>query len=164
MANVQVEAMPESRAKTVGKQPKPASDVAEATHLVSEPVREVVESGVNQAKQAYEQYRSAAEEATETLEESFDAVMRGAREVGEQIAAAIKTDACAQFDLVRDLARAGTPAELLDVQSRFLNARIDTAGARMASFAKLANRIAEETGEPVRESVLRTIRTLTPAA
>lgn len=151
-------------AKPVERQPKPAARAADAGSMVPESVREAVESGVSQARQTYEQARATAEEATEALEEAFAAAMRGAGDFNDRIAAAFKDEACARFELVRDLARAGTPAAAFELQSRFLHTRLDAAQARNAAFAELVSRVAQETAEPVRETLLRTIRALTPKA
>ncbi|MDP2622131.1 MAG: phasin family protein [Hyphomicrobiales bacterium] len=169
MSDVQIEteeaaAEPRPVEKRAERQPKVAARAADAGAMVPESVREAVETGVTQAKQSYDRVKASAEEATEALEETFAAAMRGASDFNEQVMAAFKADTRAQFDLVRDLARIETPAQAFELQGKFLNARIEAAQARSAALAKLVNRVAGETTEPVRESVLRTIRALTPAA
>ena len=165
MSDMQVETVEAAAAeKPVENQPKAAPRAADAGFMAPETVREAVETGVTQAKQSYDRVKATAEEANESFEETIAAAMRGAGEFNEQVMAAFKADAYAQFDLVRDLARVGTPAEAFDLQGKFLHARLDAAQRRSAALAKLVNRVAEETAEPVREGVLQTIRALTPAA
>lgn len=169
MSDVQIEteeaaAEPQPVEKPAEKQSKTAARAADSGPMVPDSVREAVETGVTQAKKSYDRVKASAEEATEALEESFAAAMRGANDFNEQVMDAFKTDARAQFDLVRDLAAAATPAEALELQSKFLYERIDAAQARSAALAKLVSRFTSEAAEPMRASVVRTIRALTPAA
>jgi len=151
-------------AKPAEKQPKAAAPAPEAGPMVPESVREVVETSVTKAKESYEQAKATAEEATEALEETFAAAMRAANEFNEQIMAAFKDDASAQFDLMRDLTQVGTPVEAFELQGKFLRSRLEAVQARSTALAELVSRVTEETAAPTRESMLKTIRTLTPAA
>jgi phasin len=169
MSDMQIEteeraAQPKPVAKPSEKQPKVAARAANAGPMVPESLREAVETGVSQAKESYDRVRASTEEATEALEETFAAAMRGASDFNDQVMEAFKADARAQFDLLRDLTGAGTPVEAFELQGKFLYGRIDAAQALSAALAKLVTRVAEETSEPVRSSVVRTIRAFMPAA
>jgi hypothetical protein len=172
------EKQPEAVATKPEKQPRAAAPAAEALPMVPESMREAVETGVTRAKESYEMAKDTAEEATEALkdatealeettealEETFAAAMRGASHFNEQVMAAFKDEASAQLDLMRDLARIGTPLEAFELQGKFLRARLDAAQARGKALAEVCCRVAEDTAAPARESMLRTIRALTPAA
>jgi phasin len=159
-----VRKQPNAAAKPTEKLAKVAAPAAEASLVAVESVREAVESGVTQAKESYERAKATAEESTAALEETFAAAIRGANDINEYVMAAFKDETRARFDLVRDLARAGTPLEAFELQGKFLRARLDAAQARGSALAKLVSRVSKETAEPARESMLRTIRTLTPAS
>lgn len=143
--------------------PQTAAAAEQVSPVVPEPVREAVEASVTQAKENYEQAKAVAEETTDALEESVAAAMRGANDFNEQLLAALKDEAFARYDLLRDLSRAGTPLEAFEIQGKYLRARLDAAQARSAAFAKLASRVTAEASEPARESMLKTVRALTPA-
>ncbi len=79
--------------------------------------REAAEKGVAQAKEGWEKMKSATEEATEVLEESYTTAAKGASEYGLKVIDAARTNTNAAFDFATNLATAKTLSEFVEISS-----------------------------------------------
>lgn len=116
-------------------------------------VREWAEKGVSQAKDSYEKMRTAAEEATELLEGSFETASRGTTEYGARLVEMMRANANAGFDLARDLLGAKSFSEIIEVSTAHARKQFDTYSAQTKELAALAQKVAADTSEPVKASV-----------
>src|SRR6266849_3296699 len=65
--------------------------------------REIAEKSVSQAKETYEKMKSAAEEATDVLEDTYAAASKGASDYGLKVIEAARENTNSAFDFATQL-------------------------------------------------------------
>src|ERR1700704_4614249 len=65
--------------------------------------REFAEKSVSQAKDSYERMKSAAEEATDVLEDTYATATKGASDYGLKVIEAVRTNTNATFDFATQI-------------------------------------------------------------
>ena len=63
--------------------------------------REFAEKGIAQAKENYEKVKSAAEQATDVLEDTYSTASKGCASYGLKLIETARTNSDAAFDLIR---------------------------------------------------------------
>jgi phasin len=114
--------------------------------------REVAEKGVAQAKEHYEKMKSAAEDATEMLEETYTTASKGCSDYGLKLVETAKANSNAAFDLFGKLLTAKSYAEVVELYTAYVRAQFDTVSAQAKELADHAQKVATETVEPIKES------------
>jgi phasin len=114
--------------------------------------REVAEKGVAQAKEQYEKMKSAAEDATEMLEETYTTASKGCSDYGLKLVETAKANSNAAFDLFGELLTAKSYAEVVELYTAYVRAQFDTVSAQAKELADHAQKVATETVEPIKES------------
>ncbi len=100
--------------------------------------REIAEKSVSQAKETYEKMKSAAEEATDVLEDTYAAATKGASDYGLKVIEA---------------ARANTNAsEMVELSTAHTRKQFEALTAQSKELAAIAQKVAVESAEPVKES------------
>ena len=115
--------------------------------------REVAEKGVAQAKEHYEKMKSAAEDATEMLEETYTTASKGCSDYGLKLVETAKANSNAAFDLFGELLTAKSYAEVVELYTAYVRAQFDTVSAQAKELADHAQKVATETVEPIKESL-----------
>ncbi len=95
------------------------------TFEVPEMFRSFTEQGVNQTREAYARMKTAAEEATDVLEDSLETTRESIREVQFKMLDAAKANADATFDLFRKLMTATSVADAVQLQTAFARERFE---------------------------------------
>ena len=80
--------------------------------------REIAEKGVAQAKENYEKMKSAAEEATDMLEETYATASKGCSGYGLKLIETARANSNAAFDLFGELLTAKSYAEVVELYHR----------------------------------------------
>ena len=114
--------------------------------------REFAEKGIAQAKDNYEKVKSAAEQATDALEETYSTASKGCSDYGLKLIETARTNSNAAFDLVTDIATAKSYAEVVEKATSFWRAQFDTYTAQAKELSEQAQKIATETAEPLKDS------------
>jgi len=114
--------------------------------------REIAEKGVAQAKESYEKMKSAAEEATEMLEETYATASKGYSGYGLKLIETARTNSNAAFDLFGEVLTAKSAAEVVELTTAYMRAQFDTLNAQVKELADHAQKVATETVEPMKES------------
>ena len=115
-------------------------------------LREWAEKGVAQAKEHYEKMKSAAEDATEMLEETYTTASKGCSDYGLKLVETAKANSNAAFDLFGELLTAKSYAEVVELYTAYVRAQFDTVSAQAKELADHAQKVATETVEPIKES------------
>jgi phasin len=115
--------------------------------------REFAEKGIAQAKENYEKVKSAAEQATDVLEETYSTASKGCTGLGLKLIENARTNANAAFDLYGDLIAAKSFAEVVEKSTAYMRAHFESLTAQAKDFAEHAQKVATETAEPVKESI-----------
>jgi phasin len=110
--------------------------------------REAAEKGVAQAKEGWEKMKSATEEATEVLEESYTTAAKGASEYGLKVIDAARTNTNAAFDFATGIATAKSLSELVELSTAHARKQFETVSAQTKELTSLAQKVTADTVEP----------------
>jgi phasin len=120
--------------------------------------RELAEKGVSQAKENYEKMRTAAEEATGLMEGTYATASKGASEYGSKMIEAARTNTNAAFDFASELMSAKSFSDFVEVSTAHARKQFEVLTAQTKELAALAQKVATETAEPVKESVTKAFK------
>jgi phasin len=112
--------------------------------------REIAEKGVAQAKENYEKMKNVAEEATETLEETYSKASKGCAGYGLKLIETARANSNAAFDLFGQLLNAKSYSEVVELSTAYARAQFDAVTAQAKELADHAQKVATETAEPIK--------------
>ncbi len=115
--------------------------------------REAAEKSVAQAKEGYEKMKTAAEDATEMLEETYATASKGFSDYGLKLIETSRANSNAAFDLMAQLLSAKSYSEVVELSSGYMRAQFDTVSAQAKDLADHAQKVATETTAPIKESL-----------
>jgi phasin len=115
--------------------------------------REFAEKGIAQAKENYEKVKSAAEQATDVLEETYSTASKGCTDIGLKLIETARTNTNAAFDLYGDLMSAKSFAEVVEKSTAYLRTQFDSLSAQTKELTEYAQKVANDTAQPVKESI-----------
>lgn len=114
--------------------------------------REIAEKGVAQAKENYDKMKSAAEEATQTLEDTYTTASKGCSDYGLKLIETTRANSNAAFDTFGQMLTAKSFAEVVELYTGYMRAQFDTMTAQAKELTEHAQKVATETAEPIKES------------
>jgi len=114
--------------------------------------REFAEKGIAQAKENYEKVKSAAEQATDVLEDTYSTASKGCCGYGLKVIEAARANSNAAFDLMTELMSAKSYAEVVEKSTAYMRAQFETLTAQAKELGEEAQKVATETAEPIKES------------
>jgi phasin len=113
--------------------------------------REFAEKGIAQCKENYEKVKGAAEEATDRLEVTYATASKGACGYGLKVIEVARANSNATFDLFGELLTAKSYSEVVELSTGFVRAQFETLTAQSKELSELAQKVAKETSEPIKE-------------
>ena len=125
---------------------------ASAGHAMSA-FREMTEKGVNQAKDAYAKMRSAAEETTGVLENTYANASKGATDYGLRMLEIARANTNATFDFAAELLSARTLGQVVEISTAHMRKQIELATEQTKELAALAQQVATHTAEPMKDGL-----------
>ncbi len=143
---------------------KPVSDVFDTPRLeapsyqasnVEMPAafREFAEKGIAQAKQAYDRMKTAAEESTAVLEDTYQTAAKGVTAYNLKLIEAARTNTNAQFDFISQIVAVKSLSEAVELSSSHARKQFEALTAQTKELTALAQKLAAETAEPIKNSV-----------
>ena len=120
--------------------------------------REFAEKSVSQAKETYEKMKSAAEEATDVIEDTYATATKGAADYGLKLIEVSRVNTNAAFDFYSELMTVKSFSEVVEVSTTHARKQFETATAQTKELAALAQKVATDTAEPVKESVAKAFK------
>ena len=159
--------MPETTSAQTKSKPKPVAMTAPAFEMpkfempkfdmpkfeVPTAFREFAEKGVAQAKENYERVKSAAEKATDVLEDTYSTASKGCASYGLKVIETTRANSDATFDLFTELMTAKSYSEVVELYSAFWRKQFDATIAQAKELSEHAQKVATETVEPIKESI-----------
>jgi phasin len=115
--------------------------------------RELAEKGIAQAKDNYDKVKSAAEQATDVLEETYTTASQGASGYGVKLIETARTNSNAAFDLLSELLAAKSYSEVVEKSTAYLRSQFDTLTAQAKDLTQHAQKVATDTAEPIKGSL-----------
>jgi phasin len=115
--------------------------------------REFAEKGVTQAKDNWEKMKAATEEATDLIEGSYAAASKGMLDYSLKLIDAARANTNAAFDLAAELIAVKSASEAVELSTAHARKQFEAMSVQTKELASLAQKVASETAEPIRESV-----------
>jgi phasin len=125
---------------------------------VPEMVREFAEKGVQQAKDVYARIKSAAEETTDVLEDTYASATKGATEFNLKALEALRVNVNASFDYARELMGSKTLADAVELSASHMRKQFEQLSAQAKTLSALAQKVATETAEPIKAGMSKTMK------
>jgi phasin len=120
--------------------------------------RDMAEKSVSQAKENYEKMKVAAEEATDVIEDTYATASKGASDYGLKFIEAARENANASFDFATKLMTVKSLSEMVELATAHARKQFETVSAQTKDLTALAQKVATETAEPVKESVTKVFK------
>jgi phasin len=115
--------------------------------------RDMAEKSISQAKDTYEKIKAAAEEATDMLEDTYATATRGVSDYGLKVIEVARTNTNAGFDLAGELFTVKSMAEAVEIYTAYTRKQFESLTAQSKELTALAQKIATESCEPMKEGV-----------
>lgn len=115
--------------------------------------REIAEKSVSQAKDNWEKIKSATEEATDLLEDSYATASKGATQYGTKVIDAARTNTNAAFDFANELMTVKSLSEFVELSTAHARKSFETVTAQTKELTALAQDVATKTVEPIKASM-----------
>jgi len=115
--------------------------------------RDLAEKSIAQAKTGYEKMKSAAEEATTVLEDTYAKASKGTTEYNLKLIEAARINTNAAFDFATELFNAKSLSDVVELSTAHLRKQVEAVTAQTKELTSLAQKVASETAEPIKEGV-----------
>ncbi|MBN9668984.1 phasin [Roseibium aggregatum] len=122
--------------------------------------REATEKSIESAREAYAKVKTAAEDATDLMEDTFETSRQGVVEFNHKAVDAAKENADAAFTFIKDIMSAKTLAEAIELQSTFARKQFDTLSAQTKEMQELATKLGTDVSSPVKEAMEKSFKDL----
>ncbi len=126
-------------------------------------VREMSEKGIEQARDAYSKMKSAAEDATDLMEDTFETSRQGVVEFNMKALEAAKANTDATFAFIKDLMSVKSMAEAIELQSTFARKQFDSLSVQAKDMQDFATKLGTEVSAPVKEAMEKNLKDLKAA-
>jgi len=124
--------------------------------------RDLAEKAVSGSKDAYAKLKSAAEEATEALEDSYETTRTGLVALGHKSLDNAKTHSDATFAFVRDFLAVKSFAEAVELQASFARQQFETLTAQTRDLQEFTQKLATDASRPVKQGVEKALKGFQP--
>ena len=114
--------------------------------------REIAEKSLTQAKENYEKMKSAAEEATDVIEETYSTACKGCTDYGLKVIETARANTDATFDLMTGLMGAKSYSDVVELTSGYMRRQFEAAVAQSKALSEHAQKVAADTAEPIKAS------------
>ncbi|KRR26696.1 hypothetical protein CQ13_22575 [Bradyrhizobium retamae] len=114
-------------------------------------VSELTEQGFARAREGCEKIKAASEEMTEALRESYSSNARGATDYGLKLLEISNANAASTLDFFVRLSGSKSATDVLSVSAAHARKAFDTASDQNRELWVLTQKLATETGEPIRK-------------
>ena len=115
--------------------------------------RDMAEKSLSQAKDSYERIKSAAEEATGVLENTYATASKGAADYALKVIEVTRENTNANFDFAVELLGAKTFSEFIELSSAHARKQFETMSEQTKELASLIQKVATEAAEPIKEGM-----------
>src|SRR5438046_2268444 len=120
--------------------------------------REVAEKSVSQAKETYERMKSAAEHATEVMEDTYSTATKGASDYSLKMIEAARNNTNAAFDYYVELMGVKSLPEMVELSTAHARKQFEIVSAQTKDLAALAQKVATDTAEPMKQGFTKALK------
>ena len=119
---------------------------------MTETFRTMTQKSVEQSKEAYARMKSAADEATKTLESTMENVHQGSLSLSKKAIEAMRSNAEMGFAHLEKLMAAKSFSEVIEMQTSYVRKQIELATDQTKDMQALAQSVAQELTKPARDA------------
>lgn len=152
--------------KNAPKQPETAPETemfAGSAADMPEMIRDFAATGVDSAKDAYAKVRTAAEEASDLMEDTLVATREGLLDINVKALENARQTSDATFDFLTKLYSVKSVAEAIELQSGFVSERFDAMTGQVKDLHASTTKLAGDVGGPVRDAMAKSFKNLNAA-
>jgi phasin len=120
--------------------------------------REFAEKSIEQARDAYAKIKTAAEEATDIVEGTYETAREGAFAIGVKAIDAAKTNSDASFAFAKELFAAKTFAEVIELNTAYARKQFEAFTGQFKELQELTQKVVTDTTKPVTTQVQKTFK------
>jgi phasin len=120
--------------------------------------RDMAEKSISQAKDTYEKMKAVAEEATDVLEDTYASATKGVTDYGLKVIDVARINTNAAFDFATELFTVKSLAEVVEISTAHARKQFETFTEQSKELAALAQKVATETAEPMKEGVSKAFK------
>ncbi|MEP3048466.1 MAG: phasin [Roseibium sp.] len=120
--------------------------------------REASEKGIENARDAYAKVKTAAEGATDLMEDTFETSRQGVVEFNHKAVDAAKSNADAAFSFFKDIMSAKSVAEAVELQSTFARQQFETLTTQTKDLQELATKLGSDVSAPVKDAMEKSFK------
>jgi phasin len=117
--------------------------------------RDIAEKSIASAKTNYEKMKSAAEEATDLLEDTYSTASKGMSEYSLKMIENARTNTNAAFDFATELLSVKSFSELVELSTAHTRKQFEAMSEQGKELTSLAQKVATNTAEPIKDSVTK---------
>jgi len=115
--------------------------------------REMADKGAAQMRDAYDKAKAAGEETSRMIEETYATAAKGVIEANLKALEIARANTNAAFDHALDLVGVKSLPELVEKSTTYARSRLDALAKDGEELAALTQKVATESGEPLRAGV-----------
>lgn len=115
---------------------------------IPQEMRSMAERSVEQAREAFNQYINAAQQAVSTLEGRMKASQEGAMDVSKKAMGYAERNVATAFDFAQKLIHAKDIQDLVKLQTEFVQGQVQALTEQAKDLGELATKSAMETVKP----------------
>jgi len=119
---------------------------------ISAAFREIAEKNVSQAKETYEKMKTAVEEATDMLEDTYATATKGASDYGLKVIAVVRDNTSAAFDFASQLMTVKSLSEVAELSTAHTRRQYEALTAQSKELLAIAQSVATDSIKPMKES------------
>ena len=117
--------------------------------------REFAENSASQVRETFERMRSAAEAATDVIEETFATSTKGASDYGLKVIDATRINTSAAFDFYAKLMTMESLSDVVELATAHARKQFEAVTAQSKELAALMQKVTTETSKPMMESLTK---------
>jgi phasin len=118
---------------------------------------ELAKHGVARAQEGCEKIKAASEEMAEALRETYSSNVRSATDYGLKVIEISNANTASGIDFFARLLGSKSVTDVFTLSAAQANKAFDTASAQNKELGELAQKLAAETGEPIRKHVAKVL-------
>ncbi|MEM9221392.1 MAG: TIGR01841 family phasin [Pseudomonadota bacterium] len=115
-------------------------------------VREIAESSITSARQMYDTARTAAEDATDMIEDTYEHARKSFTEMNLKLIDQAQANTDRVFSFAKEVAGAKTVSEAVELQTKFVREQFEAFASQAREMQETASKMASETTGPMKEA------------
>lgn len=125
---------------------------------MQEQIRRTAEQSVEQTKRLYEKMKTAAEEATSSVETSLSTISRGVSDLNLKALETMKANSDAQFEFFKSLMATKSLSDAIALQGEHARLQFEAMNAQAKEFAALFQQVSADSLAPLKASFTKNLQ------